>query len=76
MNTPLEAVTSYYWSKIRQAIDALDYSGVVYWSLAARRHSADVADAVLGLVDECKGPPRFTEQTIADVANAKEAAHG
>lgn len=76
MNTPLEAVTSYYWSKIRQAIDANDYSGVVYWSLAARRHSAAVADAVLDLVDEYKGPPRFTEQTIADVANAKEAAHG
>ncbi len=76
MNTPLEAVTSYYWSKIRQAIHAHDYAGVVYWSLAARRHSADVADAVLALVDEYKGPPRFTEQSIAAVANAKEDAHG
>lgn len=76
MNTPLEAATSYYWSKIRQAIDAHDYAGVVYWSLAARRHSADVADAVLARMVEHAGPPRFTEQSIADVANAKEDAHG
>lgn len=76
MNTPLEAVTSYYWSKIRQAIDALDYAGAIYWTLAARRHSEAVADAVLARVVATCGPPRFTEQSIADVANAKEDAHG